>query len=110
MVTTENSIITAKTSTPLHKGNLFGILAHGGEINIDDKYGVRISKVNDNFVHIKIVMYGEKPTYKIHKDVKIKKVIEKEIIIKEKKIYVKEKKPDKEAYKMKVGKEVNLFD
>lgn len=100
MATTENSIIVAKTSKPLHKGNLFGILSYGGEINIDDKYGVRISKIGKDFAHIKIVLYGEKPSYKIHKDVKIKKVVEK----------VYDKRPKKEDYDMKIDKEISLFD
>ena len=110
--TTENSLIVAKTTTPIHKGQFFGVFSNGGEINIDNKYGVRVSKLgNGNFFHIKILMYGEKPAYKINKFVKVKKVIKEVPVIKEK--LVKEIKyvdKPKEDYEMKIDKEVSLFE
>ena len=99
--TVENSIIIAKTSKPLYRGSVFGVFSNGGELNIDDKYGIRVSKVSKDFFHLKIILYGEKPSYKVNKFFKIKKI---EVPI------IKYKKPEKKGYEMKVEKEVGLFD
>jgi len=98
--TVENSVIIAKTSSPQFKSSLFGIFNYGGEINIDDKYGVRFSPIGKDkkFLHIKIIVYGDKPSYKLNKFVKIKKVKEKV-----------EKKKLKEI-NLEVAKEMDLFD
>lgn len=98
--TVENSIIIAKTSKPQFKKSLFGIFNYGGEININDKFGVRFSPVGKGkkFLHIKIIVYGEKPSYKLNKFVKIKKVKEKR----------KKKKP--KEIDLEVAKEMDLFD
>jgi len=108
VVTTENSIILSKTSKPLYRGQLLGVFSNGGEVNIDDKYGIRISKVSTDFYHIKLLIYGEKPAYKVNKFVKIKKVIEKVPVIKYKKpLTIKKIKKD---YEMKIEREVDLFE
>jgi len=104
METLQNSIILAKTGKPIHKGQFYGVFNNGGEIVINDQYGIRISKISDGtFFHLKLLVYGEKPAYKVNKFVKIKKVIEKIQVP----VY---RKPQKEDYEMEVNKEVSLFD
>ena len=100
METVKESIILCKTSKPLHKGQLFGVMANGGEINIDDKFGVRFSRVSDIFWHCKLIVYGEKPSYKVNKFVKVIKQIQKVKAIKE----------DKKEFEMIVNEGGDLFD
>lgn len=102
METLNNSIILAKTPKPIHKGQFYGVFSNGGEININDQFGIRISKLGDGtFFHLKLIVYGEKPAYKINKFVKVVKQVEKVEVYKN---------PKKEDYELEVNKEVGLFD
>jgi len=94
--TVENSIILCKTSKPFHRGQILGVFSNGGEINIDDKFGVRVSKVGKEFWHMKIIVYGDKPAYKVNKFVKVVKTIA--------------KKEEKKEFEMIVQEGGDLFD
>jgi len=70
-MTVKNSLILAKMSKPLHRGQFFGLFSNGGELNIDGKFGVRISKIDKDYYTVKLIHYGEVPTYRVDKAVKV---------------------------------------
>ncbi len=89
MEESKHTIITQKLIKPTQLYSL----AQGGEMVIDDKWGVKIIKNND-WLNLQILVYDEPPKFKIKKH----QVIIKKAVVK------------KEDYTFKVEGEENLFD
>jgi len=97
----KHSILAKKL---VQQGTLFQLASKGGEIVINEKFGLKINK-KEKWCDVQLIIYDEPPTFKQNfGTTKIEKVyIEKPVIQKE----IKNKEKD---YVMKVESEENLFE